>query len=79
MSTSFNLLLDHDSCFVLVTIYFQSSSILVCGLCYYRHGIADNFQLFVVILTDLIGNTCDGCLVVMLVHIRMLGLDYLEQ
>ena len=29
-----NLLLDYDSCFVLVTIYFQSSSILVCGLCY---------------------------------------------
>ena len=29
-----NLLLDYDSCFVLVTIYFQSSAILICGLCY---------------------------------------------
>ena len=29
-----NLLLDYDSCFVLITIHFQSSSILICGLCY---------------------------------------------
>ena len=33
MDISFNLFLDHNSCFVLVTIHFQSSSILVCRLC----------------------------------------------
>ena len=41
----------------------------------YRYEKADNVQLFSVIQIHSTGNTSDGCLVVMLGYIRMLGLD----
>ena len=82
MDTSFNLLLDHDSLYLSPFIFNPHQFSFADFVIDYRYGIADTSQLFVVILMDLIGNTCDGCFVVMLERIKMLGLDtvgYLEQ
>ena len=41
----------------------------------YRYKKVDSVQLFSVILIYFTGNTSDGCLVIILGHTRMLGLD----